>query len=195
MHELRYRVFHQRLGWEVTTAGNAEFDRFDSLRPIWLLHIGDEGRVDGGVRLLPSTGPTMIEQVFPVLLGGTAMPRDPLVWEASRFAADVGGEGRQQARMVGQITVELFAGLCELGLAMGWKQVIAVTDLRLEKIGVRAGLRFERFSEPRQIGKTKAVAGVGPVDRTVLRDVRRFGGLEGSVLRFSGDRDPIRIAA
>lgn len=195
MHQLRYRVFHERLGWEVTAVGDGEYDAFDARKPIYLLHLSDEGRVDGCARLLPTTGPTMLRDVFPILLGGCPMPDDPLIWESSRFAAEAPGDAREQMRMVGRITVELFAGLVELGLAMGWRQIVTVTDLRLEKIGARAGLVFERFAAPRQIGKTQAVAGFGRVKHETLEAVRAFGGLKGPVLRLSGDVKPRRIAA
>ncbi len=195
MHQLRYRVFHERLGWEVTTVGDGEYDRFDTIKPIYLLHLSREGRVDGCARLLPTTGPTMLRDVFPVLLGDHPMPSDPLIWESSRFAADATGDAKEQMRMVGQITIELFAGLCELGLAMGWDQVVTVTDLRLEKVGARAGLTFERYAEPLQIGKTKAVAGFGRVTQETLEAVRAFGNLEGPVLRFSSEPHQARIAA
>jgi acyl homoserine lactone synthase len=195
MHQLRYRVFHERLGWEVTTVGDGEYDRFDTLKPIYLLRLSKEGRVDGCARLLPSTGPTMLRDVFPLLLGDNQMPNDPAVWESSRFAADAAGDAREQMRMVSQITIELFAGLCEVGLALGWSQVVTVTDLRLEKVGARAGLRFERYAEPLQIGKTQAVAGYGRVNQETLEAVRAFGGLDGPVLRFSSEPHQARIAA
>ena len=195
MHQLRYRVFHERLGWEVTTVADLEFDRFDTLKPVYLLQVDEHGRVGGCARLLPSTGPTMLRDVFPVLLGEHPMPNDPRIWESSRFAADAPGDSREQMRMVGKITIELFAGLCEIGLAMGWTQVATVTDLRLEKLGARAGLSFERYADPRQIGKTQAVAGFGPVTAATLEAIRAFGGLDGPVLRFSSATRPASIAA
>jgi acyl homoserine lactone synthase len=138
----------------------------------------------------------MLRDVFPVLLGDHPMPADGRIWESSRFAADCdSGDSKEQMRMVGQITLELFAGLCELGLAMGWDQVVTVTDLRLEKLGARAGLTFERYADARQIGKTKAVAGFGPVNRETLEAVRSFGGLSGPILRFSSEPHHDRIAA
>ncbi len=194
MHQLRYRVLHERLGWEVTITGDCEFDRFDTCAPIYLLHL-QEGRVNGCARLLPTTGPTMLRDVFPLLLGESPMPSDRRVWESSRFCADAAGEGREQMRMVGEITLKLFAGAYELGLSMGWNSIVTVTDLRLEKIGVRAGLRFERFAEPRQIGKTSAVAGAGTVDAETLSRVRAFAGIDGPLLTFSSDPAPLRIAA
>jgi len=194
MHQLRYRVFHERLGWEVTTTGDCEFDRFDTCAPIYLLHVQD-GQVNGCARLLPTTGPTMLRDVFPVLLGESPMPADARTWESSRFCADAAGEGREQMKMVGEITLKLFAGAYELGLRMGWERIVTVTDLRLEKIGIRAGLRFERYAAPRQIGKTSAVAGYGSVDRETLDRILAFAGIEGPLLQFSSDPEPLRIAA
>lgn len=195
MHQLRYRVFHQRLGWEVTTMGDWEVDRFDACKPIYLLHLDREGRVGGCARLLPTTGPTMLGDVFPVLLGGREMPQCSRIWESSRFAAEASGDVKEQRSAIGKITVELFAGLAELGLAMGWSEIVTVTDLRLEKIGAKAGLRFERYAEPRQIGKTHAVAGFGRVDRDTLEAVCAFGGLTDAVLQVSSDSRHAPIAA
>ncbi|MBM7487771.1 N-acyl-L-homoserine lactone synthetase [Bradyrhizobium sp. USDA 3686] len=37
MHRLRYRVFKQRLDWNVEISGEMEVDEFDVLRPVHLL--------------------------------------------------------------------------------------------------------------------------------------------------------------
>ncbi len=75
MHRLRHRVFKQRLEWDVQIAGDMEVDEFDVLRPEHLLHRSPDGRIQGCVRLLPSTGPTMIRDIFPILLDGQPAPR------------------------------------------------------------------------------------------------------------------------
>lgn len=35
MHRLRYRVFKERLGWEVQVSGGMEIDEFDALHPAY----------------------------------------------------------------------------------------------------------------------------------------------------------------
>jgi acyl homoserine lactone synthase len=90
MHRLRYRVFKDRLGWDVTTSGDLEADEFDTFRPVYVLHVDNE-YVDGCVRLLPTTGPYMLRDVFPVLLGTEPAPVGARVWEASRFACEKSG--------------------------------------------------------------------------------------------------------
>lgn len=89
MHRLRYRVFKQRLDWYVQISGDMELDEFDVLRPVHLLYRSADGQVDGCVRLLPSTGPTMLRDTFPVLLDGLPAPKSHLIWESSRFALDL----------------------------------------------------------------------------------------------------------
>ena len=34
MHRLRYRVFKERLDWDVTVSGDMEIDEYDALDPI-----------------------------------------------------------------------------------------------------------------------------------------------------------------
>ena len=77
MHRLRYRVFKQRLDWEVEVSGDLEVDQFDALHPIYLLQRSRDGRVQGCVRLLPSTGPTMLRDTFGMLLNGEPVPTSP----------------------------------------------------------------------------------------------------------------------
>src|SRR6185437_10908809 len=88
MHRLRYRVFKERLGWDVETAGDLEIDEFDALQPAYLLLRTEDGRLAGCVRLLPSSGPTMLRDTFPALLPSGPMLEAHDVWESSRFALD-----------------------------------------------------------------------------------------------------------
>jgi N-acyl-L-homoserine lactone synthetase len=65
MHRLRYRVFKERLDWDVQFSGDMEIDEFDTLHPAYLIQRARDKRVQGCVRLLPSTGPTMRAILFP----------------------------------------------------------------------------------------------------------------------------------
>jgi acyl homoserine lactone synthase len=61
MFRLRFEVFHEKLGWEVsTTSDGFERDEYDNLeRVAYVLATGESGQVDGCWRLLPTTGPYM----------------------------------------------------------------------------------------------------------------------------------------
>src|ERR1700726_2349122 len=86
MHRLRKVVFKDRLGWDVTVSGELEFDEYDALGPSYLLSIDRYDTLNGCVRLLPTTGPNMLRDIFPSFVTKAALPCGERVWEASRFA-------------------------------------------------------------------------------------------------------------
>lgn len=182
MHRLRYRVFKERLGWDVETSGDMEMDEFDALHPAYLLQKGEDGKIHGCVRLLPSTGPTMLREAFPVLLCGQAAPASPTIWESSRFALDIGGGASKLTGGIARATYELFAGMIEFGLSRGLTDIVTVTDARMERILRRAAWPLRRIGEPRALGKTLAIAGYLEVSPDSLARVRDAGGLNGPIL-------------
>jgi acyl homoserine lactone synthase len=182
MHRLRYRVFKQRLDWDVETSGDMEMDEFDALHPAYLVQLCTTGEVEGCVRLLPTTGPTMIRERFPALLGGSECPSDPAVWESSRFALDVPAEAPKSPIGLARATHELFAGMIEFGLWCRLVKIVTVTDVRMERILRRAGWPLERIGGPRAIGTTLAVAGFLEVSTESLSSVRAVGGISRPVL-------------
>jgi N-acyl-L-homoserine lactone synthetase len=182
MHRLRYRVFKNRLDWDVEISGDMEVDEFDALHPAYLLQRADDGRMQGCVRLLPSTGPTMLRDTFPVLLDGTHAPASLSIWESSRFALDIGTDAPKSAHGLSRATYELFAGMIEFGLARQLTDIVTVTDARMERILRRAGWPLRRIGKPRSLGNTLAVAGYLEVSSQALARMRTAGDLYGPVL-------------
>lgn len=157
-HALRYRVFKERLDWDVQANGQMETDAFDELKPVYLLLKGSDWRVRGCVRVLPTTGPTMLRDTFPMLLGASPAPASPDIWESSRFALDPAPSGPKAAGGLAQATYELFAGMIEFGLANNLSRIVTVTDTRMERILRLATWPLSRIEQPRPVGKTEAVA-------------------------------------
>lgn len=182
MHRLRYRVFRERLDWEVHVSGDMELDEFDALQPCYLLQRAGDGRIQGCVRLLPSIGPTMLRDTFPVLLDGAPAPTSPAIWESSRFALDLPPDTPKAAHGLATATYELFAGMIEFGLSRRLTEIVTVTDTRMERILRRAGWSLRRIGKAHAIGSTLAVAGYLEVSIESLARVRAAGGLEGPVL-------------
>jgi acyl homoserine lactone synthase len=182
MHRLRYRVFKERLEWDVQVSGDMEIDEFDALHPAYLLQRGAGGQIQGCVRLLPTTGPTMLRDTFPMLLDGQAAPSSATIWESSRFSLDLDPDGAKAARGLAHATFELFAGVLEFGLSRHLTDIVTVTDARMERILRRANWPLRRIGRPRALGATLAVAGYLEVSADTLAWVRRAGGLKGPVL-------------
>jgi N-acyl-L-homoserine lactone synthetase len=187
MHRLRYRIFKERLGWDVEVSGDMEVDEFDACRPAYLLQKDDDGRIQGCVRLLPTTGPTMLRETFPVLLDGRPAPACHTVWESSRFGVDLGSRAERTGRSIARATFELFAGMVEFGLMRELTDIVTVTDARMERILCRANWPLRRLGSPRAIGKTLAVAGYLEVSRQRLARVREAGCLSDAVIRMPSD--------
>jgi len=182
MFRLRARVFKDRLEWSVIVADGMEKDQFDELAPVYILQRDRDEHVCGCVRLLPTTGPTMLRDTFPQLLHGTPMPCDARIWETSRFAIDAPTRQVFGAGGAAVLTYELFAGVVEFGLANNLTHIVTVTDARLERILRRSNWPLQRMGEAIQIGDTRAVAGLLDISSDVLTRLRSRGGLKGPVL-------------
>ena len=173
---LRYRVFKQRMGWEVKTIGDQEKDEFDSLPDtIHILHVSANGEVDGCVRLLSTAGPNMLSDIFGTLLDGQKAPCSPQIWESTRFAVD-----QDNSSKPGIITARLLDAMVEVGVIYGLKNMVAVTDLIMERILKRNCLCMERIGQVHQMGKTKAVASNIEVDLDSLQQLRAYSGIKHS---------------
>lgn len=182
MHKMRCRVFKDRMNWDVQVSDELEIDQYDALHPTYLLLRDHDAGITGCVRLLPTTGPTMLRDTFPMLLGNAAMPASEDVWESSRFALDVPEIAPKGARGLAVGTYELFAGMVEFGLAKRLKEIVTVTDTRMERLLRAAGWPLHRIGVPTQIGNTQAVAGYLEVSRQALQRTRTGGGFKGPVL-------------
>ncbi|KUM26995.1 conjugal transfer protein TraI [Mesorhizobium loti] len=182
MHGLRYRVFKEKLDWEVDTKDQMEADALDGQMPVYLLLRGFDWRIRGCVRLLPSTGPTRVRDTFPVLLGAHILPSTPDIWKSRRFALDFPASAPTAARGLAQVTYELFAGMIEFGLAKDLTQVVTITDMRMERILRCATWPLSRIALPQPSGKTRAVAGFLEISDTTLRRIRRRERVSGPVL-------------
>jgi N-acyl-L-homoserine lactone synthetase len=174
MHRLRRRVFKDRLDWTVSVSDGLEADQYDNLSPIYLLGV-DRQDVVGCVRLLPTTGRNMLADTFPVLLDGRAAPTSTRIWESSRFCVDTKNVAATAVNGFREATFLLFAAMIEWGQQHDLQAIATVTDLRMERILRRAGWGLDRLGEPRQIGSTKAVAGLLPVTGDALGAIRTAG--------------------
>ena len=178
MHRLRRRVFRDRLDWKVSVSDGLEIDQYDALTPTCLLGV-DRRDVVGCVRLLPTTGPNMLADTFPVLLDGRAAPKTAKIWETSRFCVNTQNVAATAENGLKEATSLWFAAMIEWGKQNDLQAIATVTDLRMERILRRAGWHLDRLGEPRQVGAPKAVAGLLPVTDDALQAIRAAGKILG----------------
>jgi acyl homoserine lactone synthase len=174
MHRIRKAVFKDRLGWDVNVSGGLEVDEYDDLGPSYLLSMDVSGTLNGCVRLLPTTGPNMLRDIFPSFVTKAALPCGERVWEASRFAVSRNSTAAEPG--ISQTTYDLLIGVLKFGLSNGISMIACVVDLRMERILRRAGWQLERLGPAHRIGNTIAVAGQLEVSARTLRQLEARAG-------------------
>lgn len=135
----RAAVFKDRLNWPVTVRNGWETDQFDDENPTYLISIDEATeRVRGSMRLLPTTGPTLLNTVFASEYDTDVDIQSATIWEATRFCIHPDSRAVTPAG-VSLAAAELMLGLCELGLAAGFSGWIAVYDERIVRVHRRIG--------------------------------------------------------
>jgi acyl homoserine lactone synthase len=168
MFRLRHEVFKERLAWEVGSQNGRERDMFDDLDPVYIV-CEEDGDVLGSWRLLPTTKPYMLKDVFPELLYGMPAPEAHDVWEISRFAVSKRVFGNDSLGTIKRVTNLLIEQLFTFAARRDITRIVAVADVRFERILKRSGLLTHRYGPPMQIGVTRAISGYADVSDLNLR--------------------------
>ncbi len=184
MFRNRAETFSERLGWEVVVKNGYERDQFDDLNPLYLVSVDPETeRYHGSLRLLPTTGPNMLRDVFPQLLEDGERIESATIWEGSRICA-ITPEGQSGCGKCGVYSVlaELIAGIGEVAVIAGLTQIVAVFDERILRILKAVRCNPEIIGKPQPIGGTMSYAALFDTGEDILEAFRASLGIDGSVL-------------
>jgi N-acyl-L-homoserine lactone synthetase len=177
MYRLRARVFSERLGWDVKVESGVEIDEFDNLDPLYAVHLDEERRVTGTFRLLQTTGPTMLRDVFSRCLPPGMDVRSPIVWESTRFCVDSERAAQRGTNGLTEITGALLSSLIEIGVLAGLSHIVTVIDVRMERILRRAGCPIERLGLPVDYGGTMTLAILMECSDSAIAEIQEKNGL------------------
>ena len=146
----RHKVFIEMLGWELETRNGEELDQFDRPDTLYVVSQDDDGNVNGCARLLPTSQPYLLGEIFPQLMNGAGVPCSDDVWELSRFAA-VDFNSRTTSALSqfsSEVAVELLKESIAFAAANGAKRLITVSPIGIERLLRRAGFRAHRAGPP-----------------------------------------------
>ena len=168
MFRLRARVFAERLKWDVNVVDGRERDRFDDFAPVYLIYT-DEARLEvrGSLRLLPTTGPTMLADFFSDTMPDAALLSAPTIWECTRFCVD---EDRLRHREQIVASRALISGLGSVALAAGIELILGNFDDRMLRLYRRIGCEVDVLGSTRRYG-APVYLGLFPVSQTILAEV------------------------
>jgi len=136
MFEARKQVFVDLLKWDVPVVdGRFELDQFDDEDAIYVIVAGLEGQHLGSARLLGTTRPHILGELYPTLCAGP-VPTGPDTFEITRFCLGLGqGAARRREtrnRLVSALVstalehgIRRYTGVAEMSwlqqiLAFGW---------------------------------------------------------------------------
>ncbi|MDF1716443.1 MAG: acyl-homoserine-lactone synthase [Antarcticimicrobium sp.] len=176
MHKLRARVFQGRLGWDVTVRDGREADVFDSLDPAHVVCLDADGDVVGCMRLLQTTGPHMLSDVFNDLLDGEPPLRSSRIWEATRFCVDTAKLGGGKTRnSISYVTSEVMIGAFEYAREAGVLDAVAVIDPVMNRVMIRsANAPCDYLGSPKPMGKVTAMAALMDCSEDRIQAIRDF---------------------
>ncbi|WP_037311843.1 acyl-homoserine-lactone synthase [Ruegeria halocynthiae] len=183
MFKLRARVFGDRLGWDVNIKDGHERDHFDDLHPAHVVSIDDDGDVVGCMRLLQTTGPHMLADVFHSILDGEAPIRSTQVWEATRFCVDTKKLGRGRGEnSVSYVTSEVMIGSFEYAKAAGVLDSIAVIDPVMNRVLQRSGnAPYDYLGSAKPMGKVVAMAALMDCSDERISGIRDYANINHDV--------------
>ncbi len=168
MFRLRARVFAERLRWDVSVVDGKERDRFDDLSPVYLIHTDEEGlEVRGSLRLLPTTGPTVLADFFSDTMPDAAQLSAPTIWECTRFCVD---EDRLRHRDQIVASRALISGLGSIALGAGIESILGNFDDRMLRLYRRIGCEVDVLGSTHRYGAPVHL-GMFPVSQAILTQV------------------------
>ena len=187
MHSQRKIVFVDRAGWTVPVLGDSEVDRYDREETMYLLAKAQpDGQVLASARLLPTTGPHLMSDLFAGACRESS-PRGPTVWEVSRFCTtpDLQGRGMRLG-----LLWEVICGVMEAGLLYGIDEVIFAANRALLPLALQCGWDARTLGTPLRDNEDEVTAVAARITTTGLAAVRRNHGVPAPVTRLLANAPP-----
>jgi len=159
MFRLRARVFGDRLGWDVAIVDGQERDRYDDEAPVYVIHVDERsGSVKGALRLLPTTGPTLLADFFADTVPESADISAPTIWECTRFCLDNSYFAKGAREEMSLACSDLLVAIGELAVKAGIESILGNFDAPILRLYRQLGCEVEvlgvthRYGRPVHLG-------------------------------------------
>ena len=169
MFRMRARIFHERLKWDVQVIDGKERDKYDDEGPVYLIHTDEQARkVKGSLRLLPTTGPTLLAEFFSDTCPDAVHLSSPTIWECTRFCLDdkLLDRGMQEERFIASAV--LITALGDLAVRSGIETVIGNFEASMLRLYRRIGCEIEVIGSTSRYGRP-IYLGLIPISEALVR--------------------------
>lgn len=174
MFRIRKKVFHDQLGWDVPVKGDIEIDRYDGLTPVYIVWQHEESaQFIGCMRLLPTTGPTLLSDTFRATYPEDVDFQHPTIWEASRTCVDEDALAAHYPDMTPAAAFGMIMlATCEWCLENYVTTIVTNYEPPLKRIYKRAGVRIDEIGRADGYGRQPVCCGLVEISTTLLMDMR-----------------------
>lgn len=172
--KLRKKVFYETLNWNVPIKEEHERDHYDDLNPVYLLWCDKWHRnLYGGMRLMPTTGPTLLYDTFRSTFPDAANLISPFIWEGTRMCINEELVRSEYPDLsAGRAFSLLFLALCETALAHGIESLVCNYEPHMKRVYQRAGVSVDELGRASHYGKYPVCCGLFEVSENVLASMR-----------------------
>lgn len=143
LFQIRKRIFVDHYGWDIPHDNEREYDQFDHANAIYGL-LTHENQPLGVFRAIPCDCKYLAKSLFPELATENAFPSNSQYWEISRFGVLPSAERNRNH------TAMLYAFMFRFALEVNAKSLVAMTDLKHERLLSLLGVYTKRYGPPRR---------------------------------------------
>jgi len=188
MFQMRARVFHDRLRWNVRVVDGRERDKYDDESPVYVIYTDDRKReVKGSLRLLPTTGPTLLADIFSDTLPAGVHLSAPTIWECTRFCLDDRSLASGPGYQLLLDSTALIAGSFEVAMRAGIETIIGNFDSSMLRLYRQLGCEVEVLGSTLRYGGAIYLGSHRLSESIVNKLRRRLDNLRSAIVR-SPDR-------
>ncbi|PWR19044.1 acyl-homoserine-lactone synthase [Zavarzinia compransoris] len=181
MFRLRHQVFVEEMGWDLPMARDGmERDQFDGPRTVYLVCRDDAGTIQGSMRLIPTSEPHVLCDIFPELCDGP-VPRGPAIYESSRSCIS---RAARRNDPHGTVWGSLTCAMIEFAMLRDLDFITAVMERRMVDMARAADWHLNVLGPEVQLAGGGVVAVTMPIDGHALATVRRQRRVPDTVLSF-----------
>lgn len=171
---LRKKVFHDELGWDVKLRGAWEYDAYDEFGSAYLVWTDAHRKtLYGAIRLMPTTGPTLLYDVFRRTFPDKLSLAHPGIWEGTRMCVDEELLARDHPNISpGRAFCLLLLALCEVALAHGIHTLVSNYEPHMKRMYQKAGAELEEIGKADGYGKRPVCCGIFEVSERIRAAMR-----------------------
>lgn len=181
MHRVRTKIFRDRMGWDVSVNDmELEIDEYDLPQTIYILSTDEHDKVVGTWRILLTTEPSMIRDIWPHYLSSLPIPYSENMCEASRFGV-YSSQTPESRKIVNKATAEMIVGLIDVCIKCGITDMYTLYDIKVKRLLERIGFAPARVSEVIDLEGKPTVTAHFRMDDVLLENVCSKTGVDLSI--------------